>query len=183
MYNLSISVNDTTALSDSTVIKLIKLMEPSLPCVHEVPSNCQDVTIVALVCGAIVLTTLIVAVSLLFYFCRRNSKLRKQQDAERIREKEERWFSLRKEYQSAILSILEPKETTIQKEESSEEKGNNTEELNCDSEEKGNETPTPNDVVSEIRNDNQELQDNSKEAYIKELRDCIKWIDEQMSNL
>ncbi len=168
---------------DTIAVNIAKVVDSFQPCIQDSPTNCQDVTIVALVCGAIVLTTLIVAVSLLFYFCRRNSKLRKQQDAERIREKEERWFSLRKEYQSAILSILEPKETTIQKEESSEEKENNTEELNCDSEEKGNEPPTTNDVVSEIRNDSQELQDNFKEAYIKELRDCIKWIDEQVSNI
>ena len=176
-------MNTLFILKDAIKLKAVKAVGFCIPCVSEASTNCQHVIIVAIVCGAIVLITLIVAVSLLIYFCSRNSKLRKLQNAERIREKEERWFSLRKEYQSAILSILEPKETTIQKKESSEEKGNNTEELNCDSEEKGNETPTPNDVVSEIWNDSQELQDNSKEAYIKELRDCIKWIDEQMSNI
>ncbi len=172
-------MNTLFILKDAITLKAVKAVGFCIPCVSEASTNCQDVIIVAIVCGAIVLTTLIVAVSLLIYFCSRKSKLRKLQNAERIREKEERWFSLRKEYQSAILRVLEPKGSPIQKEKSSEEKGNNTDELNSNSEEKGNEASTPDDAVSEIKKKSQELQDKSKEAYIKELRDCIKWIDEQ----
>ncbi len=106
-------MNTLFILKDAITLKAVKAVGFCIPCVSEASTNCQHVIIVAIVCGAIVLTALIVAVSLLIYFCSRNSKLRKLQNAERIREKEERWFSLRKEYQSAILSILEPKETTI----------------------------------------------------------------------
>lgn len=139
-------------LSDTFTSNVAKAVGSSSPCIQEASTNCQNVIVVAIICGTIVLITLIVAVSLLVYFRIKNSKLGKQQEAERIKEKEDKWFSLRKEYQSAILSILKLKETPNQKE----------------------------DTLVERKAESEEQKDDSKEKYIKELRDCIKWIDSQM---
>ncbi len=139
-------------LSDTFTSNVAKAVGSSSSCIQEASTNCQNVIVVAIICGTIVLITLIVAVSLLVYFRIKNSKLGKQQEAERIKEKEDKWFSLRKEYQSAILSILKLKETPNQKE----------------------------DTLVERKAESEEQKDDSKEKYIKELRDCIKWIDSQM---
>ena len=120
-------------LKDTITAHVVKVADSCQPCAYEIPTNCQDVIVVAIICGAIVLITLIVAISLLFYFCKKSSKLRKQKEAERIKAKEKEWFSLRKEYQGNLLDYLKAKDDS---------KGINKE-------------------------------------YLDELRDCIKWIDEQ----
>ena len=153
-------------LKDTVPAKIIKVVDSCQPCTHEAATNCQDVIVVAIVCGAVVLTTLVIAVSLLIYFRIKNSKLRKLQEAERNQEIEEKWFSLRKEYQSVILSILKPKETPDQRKKSSEERETDTKESNDNSKEKNVE----NQVFHKI---------SEEERFIGELRDCIKWIDEQ----
>lgn len=82
-----------------------------------------------------------------FYY--KGVRLRRQKQAELNKEKEERWFSLRKEYQGAILRILGPKETS--------NKGiDNQKKRNAES---------------------GEWEGRSKEDYINELRDSIKWIE------
>lgn len=124
----------------------VKINYACIPCT----TNCQEVTVAAIICGMIVSITFIVAVTLLIHSIIRGSRLRRQKQAELNNEKEERWFSLRKEYQSAILRILEPKETST--------KGiDNQKERNAES---------------------GEWKGCSKEDYINELRDCIKWIEE-----
>lgn len=102
-------------LKDTITAHVVKVIDSCQPCAHEIPTNCQDVIAVAIICGAIVLTTLIVAISLLFYFCKRNSKLSKQQKSERIRAKENKWFSLRKEYQGNLLDYLKAKDGSKEK--------------------------------------------------------------------
>lgn len=82
-------------------------MDTLLALVKDTPAN---VLIVAIICIAIVLTTLVIAVSLLIYFRIKNSELRKLQEAERNKEKEEKWFSLRKEYQNNLLDDLKAKD-------------------------------------------------------------------------
>lgn len=97
-------------LKDTITAHVVKVADSCQPCAYEIPTNCQDVIVVAIICGAIVLITLIVAISLLFYFCKKSSKLRKQKEAERIKAKENEWFSLRKEYQGNLLDYLKAKD-------------------------------------------------------------------------
>ena len=59
MSTFIINLNDTTALSDSVVAKVIKLSEAFQPAVTEAESNNNDVMIVAFICIAIVVVALI----------------------------------------------------------------------------------------------------------------------------
>ena len=59
MNTFIINLNDTTALSDSIVTKVIKLSEACQPVVTEAETNCNDVMIVAFISVAIVLVALI----------------------------------------------------------------------------------------------------------------------------
>ena len=102
-------------LKDTITAHVVKVVDSCESCVHEVPTNCQDVKIVGIVCSAIVLTTLIVAISLLICFCKKNRKLHKQQEAERIKTEESEWFSLRKEYQGNLLDYLKAKDGSKEK--------------------------------------------------------------------
>ncbi len=55
MSTLIVNLNDTVALSDSVVAKIIKLSEACQPVVTEAETNCYDVIIVAVICVAIVI--------------------------------------------------------------------------------------------------------------------------------
>ncbi len=59
MSTFIINLNDTTALSDSVIAKVIKLSDAFQPVVTEAETNCNDVMIVGIVCLAIVLVALI----------------------------------------------------------------------------------------------------------------------------
>ncbi len=59
MNTFIINLNDTTALSDSVVAKVLKLSEACQPVMTEAETNCEDVKIVAFICIAIVLVALI----------------------------------------------------------------------------------------------------------------------------
>lgn len=138
----------TLLIKGTSAVDAAKVAESCLPCVQKTTANCSDVKIAVFICGAIVTIVLIVALSFLAYCWIKNTRLRKEQKAERA--KEEKRFSLRKEYQGAILDILKPKDIPTKEKESFEEKETNP---------------------SEIKD--------RKERYIEELRNCIKWIDEQ----
>ena len=49
---------------------------------------------------------LIVALSFLVYYGIKNCRSRKEQEAVQAKEKDEKWFSLRKEYQNNLLDYL-----------------------------------------------------------------------------
>ena len=158
---------DTVLIVKDTIpVSLVNTGDFCKQCIQEVPTNCNDTQIVAYICNAIVAVVFIVAVSFFVYLCIKNCRLRKEQEAKRIKEKEDNWFSLRKEYQGAILSILNPKKSPTQEKESPKERKNNQNELNDASEVKGDGHQMPNDASKE-------------EKYIKELRACIEWIDQQ----
>lgn len=59
MNIISINLNDTIALSDSTIIELAKLVNSCQPCIQDSPTNCQDVKVVAIICVTIVFVALI----------------------------------------------------------------------------------------------------------------------------
>ena len=59
MNTFIINLNDTTALSDSVVAKIIKLSEASQPVVTEAGTNWADFAIVGIICLAIVAVALI----------------------------------------------------------------------------------------------------------------------------
>jgi len=139
-------------LKDTITVHVVKLGDACQSCAQKAATNCNDVTFVVIICGAIVAIVLIVAVSFLAYWGIKNRRLRKEEKAERAKEKDEKWFSLRKEYQGAILDTLKPREV-----------------------------PTQEKTVSEEKETKQiEIKDGFKESYIEELRNCIKWIDSQM---
>ena len=150
MYNLSISVNDTVALSDSTVIKLVKLLEPYQGSVRDVATNCKDVKIVQEICGLIETIVLYFVVVLIFFFILNWIKSCRQYKAKQKKEKEDKLFSLRMEYQKALLNAMKAQEVSKGKNETSKEEENDSKGLKA--------------VIDE---------------YIDELRDCIKWIDSQ----
>ena len=93
-------------LKDTINAHVIKVVDTCQPCVQEVETNCNDVNIAVIICRAIVTTVLIVAVSVLVYYWLRNRRLRKEQEAEQTKEKKEKLFSLRKEYQNNLLDYL-----------------------------------------------------------------------------
>lgn len=55
MNTITICLNDTVALCDSTVIELAKLVNSGQPCIQEAQTNCYDVIIVGTICGTIAL--------------------------------------------------------------------------------------------------------------------------------
>ena len=150
MYNLSISVNDTAALSDSTVIKLVKLLEPYQGSVRDVATNCKDVKIVQEICGLIETIVIYFVVVLIFYFILNWIKTCCHYKAKQKNEKEGKLFSLRMEYQKALLNAIKAKEAYKETSETSKEGENDLKGVKADVDE-----------------------------YIEELRDCIKWIDSQ----
>ena len=93
MNTISICLNDTVALSDSTIIELAKVVNSSQPCIHEAQTSCNDVIIVGTICGTIVLIcTFLFIIALLWLrkklkldFNERNTKL--SLDAEERRSK------------------------------------------------------------------------------------------------
>lgn len=150
MYNLSISVNDTTALSDSAVIKLVNLMDPYQTNVRDVATNWQDVTIAHEICGLIETIVFVFAVLLILYFILNWFKSCRRYNAKMKKEKEDKFFSLRMEYQKALLNALKTQEVPKETSKTSER----------------------------VENDTEGSKENI-EKYTAELRDCIKWIDEQ----
>lgn len=64
MNIISINLNDTIALSDSTIIELAKLVNSGQTYVQETTTNCYDVEIVKNICLAVVVTVFIIAITL-----------------------------------------------------------------------------------------------------------------------
>ena len=64
MNTFIFNLNDTTALNDSVVAKIVKLSEACQPVVTDTPTNSEDVMIAKIVCTAIV----IIAIASLFAF-------------------------------------------------------------------------------------------------------------------
>ena len=60
MSTFIVNLNDTIAMSDSTVVELAKIISCSQPCVSDAETNCQEMIIVGFICVAIVLVALIV---------------------------------------------------------------------------------------------------------------------------
>ena len=62
MNTFIINLNDTIAMSDSAIVELAKVISTCQPCVQEAETNCNDVKIVAIVCGMVVLLAIIAAI-------------------------------------------------------------------------------------------------------------------------
>lgn len=62
MSTFIINLNDTIAMSDSAVVELAKVISTCQPCVQKAETNCYEVMIVAIVCGAVVLLAIIAAI-------------------------------------------------------------------------------------------------------------------------
>jgi uncharacterized protein HemX len=69
MNTFIVMLNDTVALSDSTLIELAKVTNSNYPCIQEAATNYDDVKIVYITCLAIVLVVLIASIA--FYHCMR----------------------------------------------------------------------------------------------------------------
>lgn len=90
MNTFIFNLKDTTALSDSAVVELAKVVSGCQP-MTEAETNCNDVTIVAIVCLAIVLVALIVSRAFLSFKSKEieaEKAERESKEANSIRESE-----------------------------------------------------------------------------------------------
>lgn len=62
MNTFIINLNDTIAMSDSAVVELAKVISTCQPCVQVAKTNCNDVKIVAIICGTVALLAIIAAI-------------------------------------------------------------------------------------------------------------------------
>lgn len=59
MNAVILNLNDTIAMSDSTVVELVKALNACQPCIHEAETSCNDVKIVGIICIAIVIVAFV----------------------------------------------------------------------------------------------------------------------------
>lgn len=62
MSTLILNPNDTILLKDTIVVKFAEVAEKCHPIVIKGETNCNDVTIVAIICGAIIILAIIAAI-------------------------------------------------------------------------------------------------------------------------
>lgn len=92
MNTFIINLNDTIAMSDSAVVELAKVISTCQPCVQEAETNCNDVKIVAIVCGAIVLLAIIAAIVISLWHYIELKKWRETENKKAANDKEMRQF-------------------------------------------------------------------------------------------
>ena len=88
MSSIIINLNDTVAMSDSTLLEMAKIFDSYQPCVHEAATTCNDVKIVGIICATIILVTLIVCGVFCFLKCKEFCA--KEKDKEEKGTKEEK---------------------------------------------------------------------------------------------
>ncbi len=93
-------------LKDTIAAHVVKFSDVCQSCAPKAATNCNDVKIAVIICGAVVAMVLIFALSFLVYYGIKNCRSRKEQEAVQAKEKDEKWFSLRKEYQNNLLDYL-----------------------------------------------------------------------------
>lgn len=93
-------------LRDTIAAHVVKFGDVCQSCAPKAATNCNDVKIAVIICGAVVVMVLIVALSFLVFYGIKNCRSRKEQEAVQAKEKDEKWFSLRKEYQNNLLDYL-----------------------------------------------------------------------------
>ena len=67
MSTFIINLNDTIAMSDSAVVELAKVISSCQPCVQEVVTNANDVTIAKYICLAVAFVALVVGATILLW--------------------------------------------------------------------------------------------------------------------
>lgn len=95
------NLNDTIAMNDTIVVKIIKSMETCLPVINEVETNCSDVWIVVAICVTVVLVVGLVAWVLYTWISGKNklqmAELKQRERASEVDfQKQEQEIELRK---------------------------------------------------------------------------------------
>ena len=67
MNAVILNLNDTIAMSDSTVVELVKALNACQPCIHEAETSCNDVKIVGIICIAIVIVAIVAVIGFLYW--------------------------------------------------------------------------------------------------------------------
>ena len=117
MNTFIINLNDTIAMSDSAMVELAKVMGTCRPCVQEAKTNCHDVTIVAIICGAVVLLAIIAAIVITIWHNKEvknrremetekanNAKIMKQDEA--LQKETEEWNRLVRYFQKSVFDKI-----------------------------------------------------------------------------
>ena len=84
MSTFIINLNDTTVVNDSVFAKVVKLSEVYQPVVTEAETNCNDVMIVAIICVAMILLSIIAAIVISLWHYK-DMKIRMVQETEKIK--------------------------------------------------------------------------------------------------
>lgn len=89
MNTFIINLNDTTALSDSVVAKVIKLSEACQPVMTEAETNCYDVAIVGIICAAFIIIAWFVKCTILSWKDKTSEAADNERQYTKDKEKEE----------------------------------------------------------------------------------------------
>lgn len=84
MSTFIINLNDTTVINDTVFAKVVKFSEVCQPVVMEAETNCKDVMIVAIICGAIILLSIIAAIVITLWHYK-DMKIRMAQETEKTK--------------------------------------------------------------------------------------------------
>ena len=115
MSTFIINLNDTIAMSDSAMVELAKIVSASKSC--EAGTNCHDVTIVAIICGTVVLLAIIVAIVITIWHNkevknRREMETEKASNAMTLKQNEalqketEEWNRLVRYFQKSVFDKI-----------------------------------------------------------------------------
>lgn len=114
MNTITICLNDTVALSDSTIIELAKVVNTCQSCMQGNPTNCNDVKIVAIICAAIIIAALIAWGIISTLKCKElcaNNQAKQEKDAKEEKERINRTDADLKQrkidLQNRLLTFLE----------------------------------------------------------------------------
>lgn len=107
MNTFIFNLKDTTALSDSAVVELVKVLTNSHPMATEVETNCNDVTIVTIICLTIVFVALILGWG---FWSLKNKEIKaekNEQESKRTNSNKESARKLRADCIGKLLDFLE----------------------------------------------------------------------------
>ena len=105
MSSIIINLNDTVAMSDSTLLEMAKIFDSCQPCVQEAATTCNDVKIVGVICATIILVTLIVCGVFCFLKCKESEEKNYERESKKLKEEKDYKRKQRADLIEKLLSV------------------------------------------------------------------------------
>ena len=178
-----INLNDTIAMSDSTIVEFVRVISNCQPCVQEAETNSKDVIIVTIICVAIVLVALIAKWAVWSLKYTEKEAIIEERKAKEEIEKEECNRKTKADCQGKLIDFLEKQVSSFDIQKKEYEKASEDYKdflltiLNSDSQQKNTlKDELKSHLEKQIKKYDKQKEEYNKacDCYKKELKDIIE---------